>query len=61
MARVPGKRLALDKYRRGIAIYDDSNRFRRLRANSVARLQLKPGEVQTGQGVAITNLGYNPK
>ena len=45
MARTPDKRLALDKYRRGVSTYDDLNRFRRLRGNAVARLELKPGDV----------------
>jgi len=44
MARVPDRSLALEKYRRGIASYDESNRYRRLRANSVAHLDLRPGD-----------------
>ena len=45
MASTPDQRLALGKYRRGVATYDESNRFRRLRGNAVARLELKPGDV----------------
>jgi demethylmenaquinone methyltransferase/2-methoxy-6-polyprenyl-1,4-benzoquinol methylase len=44
MARLPDRSLALEKYRRGIASYDESNRYRRLRANAVARLNLRPGD-----------------
>lgn len=44
MTRLPDRRLALEKYRRGIASYDEANRYRRLRANSVARLNLRPGD-----------------
>ncbi len=45
MGRMPDRRLALDKYRRRVATYDDSNRFHRLRRHFVARLELKPGDV----------------
>jgi demethylmenaquinone methyltransferase/2-methoxy-6-polyprenyl-1,4-benzoquinol methylase len=38
------QRLALEKYRRGAATYDESNRFRRLRSHIVARLELRPGD-----------------
>jgi ubiquinone/menaquinone biosynthesis C-methylase UbiE len=45
MRRTADQRLALDKYRRGVATYDDANRFHRLRRRLVARLELKPGDV----------------
>jgi len=45
MPRVPDRRLSLDKYRQGVAAYDDANRFRRLRRIATARLELQPGDV----------------
>ncbi len=39
------QRLALDKYRRKVATYDDSNRFGRLRRQCVDLLALNPGDV----------------
>jgi demethylmenaquinone methyltransferase/2-methoxy-6-polyprenyl-1,4-benzoquinol methylase len=42
---MPDQRLALDKYRRRVATYDDSNRFRRLRHHCVDLLALNPGDV----------------
>ncbi len=45
MGRTADQRLALDKYRRGVATYDDANRFHRLRRRFVARLELKAGDV----------------
>jgi ubiquinone/menaquinone biosynthesis C-methylase UbiE len=42
---MPDQRLALDKYRRSVATYDDSNRFHRFRRHFVARLELKAGDV----------------
>jgi ubiquinone/menaquinone biosynthesis C-methylase UbiE len=41
----PDQRLALEKYRQGVASYDDSNRFGRLRRHFVSRLGLQPGDV----------------
>ena len=37
--------LAIEKYRRAVATYDDSNRLRRLRQHCVDLLELKPGDV----------------
>jgi ubiquinone/menaquinone biosynthesis C-methylase UbiE len=45
MGRTVDQHLALEKYRRGVATYDDANRFHRLRRRFVARLELKPGDV----------------
>ena len=42
---MPDQQLAIDKYRRGAATYDDSNRFRRLRQHCVDLLELQPGDV----------------
>ena len=41
---MPDQQLAINKYRRGAATYDDSNRFRRLRQRCVDLLDLKPGD-----------------
>jgi demethylmenaquinone methyltransferase/2-methoxy-6-polyprenyl-1,4-benzoquinol methylase len=41
---MPDQSLALDKYRRNAATYDDSNRFRRLRHHCVDLLALNPGD-----------------
>lgn len=45
MGRMPDQRLAVDKYRRSAATYDDSNRFGRQRRHFVARLELNTGDV----------------
>ena len=47
---MPEQRLALDKYRRKAATYDDSNRHRRLRSHSVDLLALRPGDVALDVG-----------
>jgi ubiquinone/menaquinone biosynthesis C-methylase UbiE len=45
MFQLPDPRLALEKYRRNVATYDDSNRFGRLRRHFIRKLDLKPGDV----------------
>jgi len=42
---MPDQQLAINRYRRGVATYDDSNRFRRLRRHCVDLLELEPGDV----------------
>jgi len=42
---MPEQRLALEKYHRKAATYDDSNRYRRLRRHCVDLLALNPGDV----------------
>ena len=54
---MPDQHLAIDKYRRGVATYDASNRFRRLRRHCVDLLELKPGDVVL-DGACGTGLNF---
>ena len=47
---MPDTQAALDKYRRGIATYDDSNRHRRLRRRCAELLVLRLGDAVLDAG-----------